>query len=105
MLRAAVMGDMESIQGFAAVGLDVFVCDHAQEAAGVFRRLCGGEYGVVFLTETLAQALEKELDRLEEAPLPAVIPIPGVKGNTGIGMRRVREAVERAVGTDILFDQ
>ena len=33
-----------------------------------------------------------------------MVPIPGVTGNTGIGMRGVAESVERAVGSDILSD-
>ena len=34
---------------------------------------------------------------------PAIIPIPGVAGNTGIGIRDVKQSVEKAVGSDILF--
>ena len=34
---------------------------------------------------------------------PAVIAIPGVKGNTGIGISGVKKSVEQAVGSDILF--
>ena len=34
--------------------------------------------------------------------LPAIIPIPGVSGNTGIGIREIHSAVEKAVGSDIL---
>lgn len=104
MLRVAVLGDAESIQGFAAVGLDVFPCDDPEEAAKLFHRLCGGEYGIVFLTEALAEGLQKEIKKREEEPLPAVIPIPGVRGDTGLGMRRLSEAVEKAVGADILFN-
>ncbi len=99
----AVLGDMESIQGFAAVGLDIFPCSDVQEAAACLRRLCAGEYGVIFLTEELAESLDKEIQKQEEKLLPAIIPIPGVKGNTGVGMRRLSEAVEKAVGADILF--
>ena len=104
MLRAAVMGDIESIQGFAAVGLDVYPCEETEEAAPLFRRLCGGgEYAVIYMTEELAERLEKERKKQEEESLPAVIPIPGVRGNTGLGLRRLSEAVEKAVGADILF--
>ena len=102
MVRVAVMGDTESIKGFAAVGLDIYPCDDPAEAAHQFRRLAAGEYGAIFLTEELAALLEKEIRRLDEQPLPAVIPIPGLKGNNGFGMRRVSESVERAVGSDII---
>lgn len=43
MLRVAVLGDTESIQGFAAIGLDIFPCDDPGLAPGLFHRLCGGE--------------------------------------------------------------
>lgn len=62
MARVAVMGDTESIKGFAALGLDIFPCDREEEAAPLFRRLtAGGEYGVVFLTERLFVLLERTL--------------------------------------------
>ena len=46
-----------------------------------------------------------ELDRLREAPLPAVVPIPGISGNTGLGLRQVKRSVEQAVGSDILANE
>ena len=51
----------------------------------------------------LAALLEKEMKKQEEAMVPAVIPIPGVKGNTGLGIRRLSQSVEKAVGADIIF--
>ena len=82
MARVAVMGDTESIKGFAVLGLDIFPCDHEEEAGPLFRRLTsGGEYGVVFLTERLFVLLEKDVKRLDDQLLPAVIPIPGVTGD------------------------
>ena len=96
MVRMAVMGDTESIKGFAAVGLDIYPCDDPQEAVRRFRSLTGGEYGVIYITEAI-------FSLLDEQPLPAVIPIPGLTGDTGIGVRRLSESVERAVGSDIIF--
>ena len=37
-------------------------------------------------------------------PGTAVIPIPGSQGSNGLGMRRVRANVEKAIGADILFN-
>ena len=39
------------------------------------------------------------------APLPAVVPIPGISGNTGLGLRQVKRSVEQAVGSDILANE
>ena len=41
--------------------------------------------------------------RYRESLLPAVIPIPGVRGNTGMGIAMVKRSVEQAVGSDIIF--
>ena len=49
--------------------------------------------------------IPEELARLREAPLPAVVPIPGISGNTGLGLRQVKRSVEQAVGSDILANE
>lgn len=34
-----------------------------------------------------------------------MILIPGVSGNTGLGIQNVRSSVEKAVGSDIIFGE
>ncbi len=100
----AVIGDSESIKGFGAVGLDIYPCEANEEAAQLFRKIADSDrYAVIFLTEELFAITEKERKRYEGKQTPAVIPIPGVKGNTGIGSKRLSSFVEQAVGSDILF--
>ena len=105
MYKAAVIGDYDSIYGFAALGLDVWpVKDDPSETAHLFRRLCEDSYAVIYITEALAETLESEIARYRTVPLPAIIPIPGVSGNTGLGLRHVKRWVEQAVGSDIIFN-
>ena len=82
MYKIAVLGDRDSIYGFAALGL-----------------------AVVYITEALSAQLGPELERCRENLLPAVIPIPGVHGNTGMGIQMVKRSVEQAVGSDIIFNE
>lgn len=100
--KIAVLGDADSVKGFAALGLDVFETDDAH-AEQTLKRLCGGTYAVIYLTERLALRLEAVIEQYADAELPAIIPIPGVSGNTGMGLDSVKKSVERAVGSDILF--
>ena len=44
----------------------------------------------------------EEIERYASRPLPAIVPVPGVRGNTGLGLDSVSEFVEKAVGSDIL---
>ena len=104
MYRVAVMGDRDSIYGFAALGLDTYPVAEQEEAAKTLKTLAEGQYAVIYITESLQSQLEAEIDRYENDYLPAIIPIPGVSGNTGKGIRNVKKSVERAVGSDIIFN-
>lgn len=103
MYKIAVLGDRDSIYGFAALGLEVFPIQDKEEGARVLRQLADQGYGVIYVTEALAAGLENEMERYRESLLPAVIPIPGVRGNTGMGIAMVKKSVEQAVGSDIIF--
>ena len=98
MHKIAVMGDRDSIFGFASLGMHIFPA----EAAPMLHKMAESGYAVIFITEALASGLENELKRYRTRPLPAIVPIPGVKGNTGMGMKNVSRSVQKAVGSDIL---
>ena len=99
MYKVAVVGDYDSIYGFAALGLETFPVSDVK----VFLELASGSYAVIYITEAAAAGIEAAIDRYREQPLPSVILIPGISGNTGKGVESVKHSVEQAVGSDILF--
>ena len=103
MYKLGAIGDKDSIYGFSSVGVQVFFADTPAEGARLLRELAE-DYAVIFLTEKLASQMEGELAKYKDLTHPAVIPIPGVTGNTGMGMKNVSSFVEQAVGSDILPD-
>ncbi len=107
MYKIAVLGNRDSIYGLAALGLDTFPTDSLdlEEVARLFRRLAEGDYGVIYVTEALQAVLSIEIAKYHDKKLPAVIPIPGVSGNTGAGVAGLKKMVEQAVGSDIIFMQ
>ncbi|MCC8022654.1 MAG: V-type ATP synthase subunit F [Clostridiales bacterium] len=102
MYKIGVLGDKDSISGFASLGLNTFPVTSAEEGVPLLRRLVDSGYAVLYITEQLAALMEAELDRYRDRALPAIVPIPGVQGNTGLGMAMVSKSVEQAVGSDIL---
>ena len=104
MYKIGVLGDRDSIYGFAALGLEVFPVSTPEDGARALRNLCDQNYGIVYITEAMAEELAPELERCRENLLTAVIPIPGVHGNTGLGINMVKRSVEQAVGSDIIFN-
>lgn len=103
MYRIAVMGDTDSIYGFAALGLDTYPVTDPVAASKKLRELAEGDSAVIYITEALADKLTAEIDHYREMMLPAIILIPGVSGNTGKGIQAVKKSVEQAVGSDIIF--
>lgn len=104
MYNIAVLGDRDSVYGFAALGLDTYFVSGEQEIRHNFKTLTNGNYAVIYITESAAAVLQDEIEAVQEKPLPAVILIPGISGNTGEGIRNVKKSVERAVGSDIIFN-
>ena len=105
MFKTAVIGDKGSVSGFAAAGLTAYLAEEPSDAIRIIREAAQNGYGVVFITESLAGAIEPEIERFRSLPLPAIIPIPDMKGNGGLGMAQVSKFVEQAVGSDILSEE
>ena len=103
MYRMAVIGDKDSIYGYAALGMKVTPVTEDIEAVKKLRELAENDYAVIYITEALAARIPGEIARYREQMLPAIILIPGVYGNTGAGIANVKKSVEQAVGSDILF--
>ena len=103
MSKIAVIGDYDSIYGFATLGLSICPVKNREETREKLKQLAEGEYGIIYITEKAAAELGSALDEYRERVLPAIIQIPGVSGNTGAGVEGVKKTVEQAVGSDILF--
>ena len=103
MYKIAVLGDYDSIYGFAALGMEIFPAEDGEEGAGLLEKLAGSEYGIIYVTEALAAQMRDAIRKYDGQPCPAVLAIPGIAGNTGEGMDRVKSYVERAVGSDSIL--
>lgn len=103
MYKIGVIGDKQSVLGFKAVGLNVFDCSSKEEAKNILKSVVD-EYAIIYMTESFYDELKDTIYEYNEKRLPAIIPIPSMKGTTGIGIRNIKKAVEKAVGADILFN-
>ena len=76
MYKIAVIGEYDSIYGFAALGLDTFPVSDPDEAKQKLHKLAEGAYAVIYITEALAAVLEHEVEKYREE-------IPGNYSDTG----------------------
>ena len=103
MHRIAVVGEKDSIYGFAALGLEIFSVKNSHEAKSTVKRLINENVAIVYLTESIIADIYHELAELTADSFVSAIPIPGLLGETKIGVESLKKAVIKAVGTDILF--
>jgi V/A-type H+-transporting ATPase subunit F len=104
MHKIAAMGDRDSIYGFSSIGLDIFPEDAMESPSLTLHNLVESGYAVIYITENLAEKLESELEKYRDRQLPVIVPIPGITGNHGMGMKAISKSIEKAVGSDILAD-
>lgn len=104
MYKIGVIGDKQSVLGFKAVGLNVFDCSVKEEAKTILKTIADEGYAIIYITENFYNEMKDTIYEYNEMRLPAIIPIPGMKGSTGIGLENIKKAVEKAVGADILFN-
>ncbi|AOR24957.1 V-type ATP synthase subunit F [Clostridium taeniosporum] len=100
--KIGVVGDKDSVLAFKALGIDVFPIVEEEEAKKTVDRLAKNDYAVIFVTEHVAQGIEETIERYNKEVLPAVILIPSNQGTLNIGMQKISDNVEKAVGVNIL---
>ena len=105
MYKIAVIGGSDSVIGFKALGLDTYAVDSSEEARSVLHEITKpreDEYAIIYIEETMAVQILPDIRKFDERPSPAIILIPGRDGPIGLGQSALKEAVEKAVGSDIL---
>ena len=100
--KIGVVGDKDSVLAFKALGIDVFPVVEDDEARKTIDKLAMSDYAIIFVTEQVAQNIEETIERYNRVTLPAVILIPSNQGSLNIGLQRISDNVEKAVGVNIL---
>lgn len=104
MRKVAVMGDKASVLCFKAFGVDVFDCIEANvdENRKLLDSLVRDGYGTIFVTEQVGVHLEYSISRYMHQVMPIIVLIPNNKGTLGIGLKKISDNVEKAIGINIL---
>lgn len=100
----AAVGSFDTVLPFQAVGVKPFPLGE-ESADLLLTRLAKEGYGVVFVEEQVYLDHSTVIDRLNLEYGTSIIPIPGIQGSLGTGLKAVRASVERAVGMDIFAEK
>lgn len=108
MYKIAAIGDRDSVISFKALGIDVFSIDNfendeisSSKIKATIDNLASNKYAIIFITEEYANKAQEVLERYKNEILPMITLIPNNKGSLNIGMSKINENVEKAIGTNI----
>ncbi|HHU08084.1 MAG TPA: V-type ATP synthase subunit F [Clostridiaceae bacterium] len=104
MHQVGVIGDLDSIIGFRALGMTVKPVEGPAEVLSALKSMVDEEYAIVFLSEPAADDPEVQafLDEQRHMHIPAVILIPSARRKATIGKEQLRKSVRKATGFDLL---
>jgi len=97
-MKVAVFGDREIVLPFKALGLDIYPYEGGKPE-DTLNELIQKGYIIIFVTEDIINKI-KDQKILYLVNVNIVI-IPGHGRGEGIGMKKIREIVKKAVGVDL----
>lgn len=100
-LDTAIVGIGGEILLFNAVGIDAFPVKDPLDAEATITRLSQRQCKIIYVSEELYEQIPETIAKYQFSPFPILIPIPTGKTSKGIGLKRIADNVENAIGIDI----
>ena len=109
--KIAIVGPLDTVSGFKALGVEAFEANTAAEALDQLRLIkqqtqnpeSDSRYAIVCIIEDLVSSVDQtEYAKVVEGALPAVVLLPGPEGRSGFAVERLRRLAEKAVGSAII---
>lgn len=95
----AIIGQVDLIKPFLAVGAKVFEVNTNEEAASALSKAeAMDNIGIIMISESFAVNLSEEIDRLKRQPLPALFIMPEYNSQIHAGKKRLQQVMARATG-------
>lgn len=100
-MRYYVIGDEDTVLGFALAGVEGTEVSSAEEARGAFEKALSGDAGIVIMTEDTADLIRNRIDEyVLTAQFPLILEIPGPQGRKP-DRPTLRELVNEAIGMNL----
>lgn len=98
------VGEKDAVLALRSIGVRALPAVTAQEASAAIHQLYREGVRVIFITEAAARLAREMIERFQDDPKLAIIPIPGTTGTDGFGQEQVHANVLKAIGADLQFD-
>lgn len=102
--KILIIGKKELIKVFKFAGFEILSVTSEEDALEKFKTLKPviQNYSNIFIIENFYEILEDEINKLNNLPTPAITLLPDIVNNKAIAKNIIKNAVEKATGSDIL---
>ena len=99
--KIAAFGEKDIMLIFKAIGADVFPVFDLEEAGSTLKKIAREDYAIIFITETVAFKLDNIIRQYSDKVRPSIVVIPGLGERNNYAVEALRNAIIKAVGTDV----
>ncbi len=101
-VKIGAIGEQDVMLIFKAAGADVFPVLNAEEAEQTLKKIANDNYGIIFITDNIASKIDSAIMEYSDKMLPSIMVIPGLGEESDYAINRLRHAIIKAVGADII---
>lgn len=101
-VKIGAIGEKDVMLIFSAVGADIFPVMNPEEARDTLKRIAAENYGIIFITDNIAQQIDETIMEYSDKMLPSIMIVPGLGEHSDYAISRLRNAIIKAVGADII---
>ncbi len=99
--EVAAIGGNDAIILFNAVGIRTFLEDDPIVVDRIIFELANENYKIIYVSEDLYENISETLEKYKNITFPIIMPIPTTEEAKGVGLNKIKENVEKAIGFDI----
>ncbi|MBM3710232.1 MAG: V-type ATP synthase subunit F [Actinobacteria bacterium] len=99
--KIAALGEKDIMLIFQGIGADIFPVKDTEEVEMQLKKIIRDEYGIIFITETLAIKLDSIIREYYDKVKPSIVIIPSLGKRNNYAVETLRHAIIKAVGTDV----
>ena len=100
-VKVAAIGTDESIAIYNSVGFKTYFSTDYQKIDKMIFKLFKEGCKIIYVTEKVYENIPETLEKYSQMTYPIILPRPLDNVNSGVGMKKIKANVEKAIGINI----
>lgn len=97
----AIIAKTSNVTIFNSIGMDTYIISDIQAVDKKIFELASAGCKIVYISENIYVDIEETLDKYKDVPYPIILPLPIDEKSLGIGEKKIKDSVEKAIGINI----